>query len=368
MDEVSDFEALSQEEVRGDLRQVFLGAIRMTLETLLEEEVRGMIGASRWARIGGRKDHRNGSYLRGLITSMGYLGVEVPRTRESGSAADVLGRYKRRMPEIDGAIVTAYVNGVSTRKMGKVTEALAGEQVGKSTVSRITRQLEQQVEELRRAPILEPITYLYLDGTFLDARWARKVENVAALVAYGIGPDGKRRLLGITIGAQESEESWTVLLRQLTQRGLNGVKLVIADAHAGWRLPSVTIYPKRNSSGASCTSSETPLPKPPGGSVGGLQPQLPTSSRRQRSSKPRSGWRLFEWAWAASSLRRWLRWTAASRQPPNSTFSQRPTGAASRRRMALNGSTAKSNAARGRWEHFQTAPALFGSSPRSPSR
>ena len=233
MDEVSDFEALSQEEVRGDLRQVFLGAIRMTLETLLEEEVRGMIGASRWARIGGRKDHRNGSYLRGLITSMGYLGVEVPRTRESGSAADVLGRYKRRMPEIDGAIVTAYVNGVSTRKMGKVTEALAGEQVGKSTVSRITRQLEQQVEELRRAPILEPITYLYLDGTFLDARWARKVENVAALVAYGIGPDGKRRLLGITIGAQESEESWTELLRQLTERGLNGVKLVIADAHAG---------------------------------------------------------------------------------------------------------------------------------------
>jgi putative transposase len=117
--------------------------------------------------------------------------------------------------------------------MGKVTEALAGEQVGKSTVSRITRRLEEQVEELRRAPIVEPITYLYLDGTFLDVRWARKVENVAALVAYGIGPDGKRRLLGITIGAQESEESWTELLRQLTERGLTGVKLVIADAHAG---------------------------------------------------------------------------------------------------------------------------------------
>ena len=231
--DVSDFDALSQEDVRGDLRQVFLGAIRMTLETLLEEEVRGMVGASRWSRIGGRKDHRNGSYLRGLITSMGYLDVEVPRTRGSGSAADVLGRYQRRMPEVDEAIVAAYVNGVSTRKMGKVTGALAGEEVGKSTVSRITRRLEEQVEELRRAPIAEPITYLYLDGTFLDVRWARKVENVAALVAYGIGPDGKRRLLGITIGAQESEESWTELLRQLTERGLTGVKLVIADAHGG---------------------------------------------------------------------------------------------------------------------------------------
>ena len=173
VDDVTEFEPLSQEDVRGDLRQVFLGAIRMTLETLLEEEVRGMVGVSRWSRLGGRKDHRNGSYLRGLITSMGYLDVEVPRTRENGSAADVLGRYKRRMPEIDETIVAAYVNGVSTRKMAKLTGALAGEHVGKSTVSRVTRVLEQQVEGLRRAPIVEPITYLYLDGTFLDARWAR---------------------------------------------------------------------------------------------------------------------------------------------------------------------------------------------------
>lgn len=232
MSDVIEFEAVPQEDIRADLRSVFLGAIRMTLETFLEEEIRGLVGTYRWARMG-RKDHRNGSYLRGLMTSMGHLDVAVPRSRASGSAADVLGRYKRRMPEIDEAIVASYVNGVSTRKMGKVTEALTGETVGKSTVSRVTRQLEQKVEDLSRSPLTEPITYLYLDGTFLDARWARRVENVAALVAYGIGPDGKRQLLAITIGAQESEASWTELLAQLTKRGLTGVKLVIADAHAG---------------------------------------------------------------------------------------------------------------------------------------
>lgn len=233
MDDVTEFEAPTQEDVRTDLRSVFMGAIRMTLETLLEEEIRQMVGGSRWARIGNRKDHRNGSYLRGLITSMGYLEVDIPRSRMNGSAAGVIGRYERRMPEMDDAIVTAYVNGISTRKMGKVTEALSGEHVGKSTVSRITRRLELQVEELRQAPISEPFAYLYLDATFIDARWARKVENVAALIAYGIGPDGKRTLLGLTIGAQESEDSWADLLRQLNERGLKGVKLVIADAHAG---------------------------------------------------------------------------------------------------------------------------------------
>jgi transposase-like protein len=137
------------------------------------------------------------------------------------------------MDEVDEGIVAAYVNGVSTRKMGAVTEALMGKAVGKSTVSRVTKSLEERIEALRNSKLNEAITYLYLDATFLNARWARKVENVAALVAYGIGPDGKRRLLAVTLGTSESEASWTELLRQLIDRGLNGVKLLIADAHAG---------------------------------------------------------------------------------------------------------------------------------------
>lgn len=185
MNDVSEFEVPTQGDVQFDLRSLFQAAIKASLETLLEEEIKRLVGASRWARMG-RKDYRNGSYLRGLVTSMGHLDIEVPRARKSGSAGAVLGRYQRRTDDIDEAIVASYVNGVSTRKMSKVTEALMGEKVGRSTVSRVTKTLEQRVDELRRAPIIEPVPYLYLDATFLDARWARRVENVAALVAYGV--------------------------------------------------------------------------------------------------------------------------------------------------------------------------------------
>lgn len=89
--------------------------------------------------------------------------------------------------------------------MGRVTTALMGEEVKRSTVSRVTRSLEEQVEALRRARLDQPIAYLYVDATFLDARWARSVENVSALVAYGVGLDGHRQLLGIALGAEESE-------------------------------------------------------------------------------------------------------------------------------------------------------------------
>ncbi len=233
MDEVADLELPNQENVHADLHSVFRGAVKLALETVLQEVVRDLIGASRWQRLAARKDVRNGTYLRSLLTTMGMIEVEVPRTRENGSPADVIGRYRRRSAELDEGIVEAYVRGASTRDIGEITKALVGEHVGRSTVSRVTKSLNEKVEELRTAPITGPIPYLFLDATFLDARWARKVENVSALVAYGIGMDGHRQLLAVTIGAEESEDSWSELLEQLVKRGLSGVQLVIADAHGG---------------------------------------------------------------------------------------------------------------------------------------
>lgn len=233
MDKIIEGGRATQDELRGDLRALFQGAVRLTLEMVLEEELKAMVGARRFERIGSRKDHRNGTYLRRLLTSLGQIDVTVPRSRLQGAPADVIGRYRRRSEELDDMIVEAYVNGVSQRKMGDVTEALLGERVGRSTVSRVAKRLEDAVEALRRAPIEGPHPYLYLDATFLDARWARKVENVSALVAYAVGPDGHRRLLAITLGAEESEQSWAELLEQLLERGLSGVQLVIADEHAG---------------------------------------------------------------------------------------------------------------------------------------
>jgi len=231
MAETIEFPRLTQEELRKDLRTVFLGSIRLVLELLLENEVKEMVGAGRYQRLVTRKDARNGTYLRRLMTSMGQVEALVPRTRNQGAPTQVIGEYRRRTEEVDDMITEAYVNGVSTRDMEKLTKALMGENVKRSTVSRVTKKLDELVTEMRRAPIEGPVPYLYLDGTFLDARWARSVENVAAPVAYGVGMDGHRRLLGIVIGPEESEASWSELLTQLVDRGLDGVKLVIADDH-----------------------------------------------------------------------------------------------------------------------------------------
>jgi len=223
----------TQEDFQFDLAERVRGAVQATIQTILDEELERLVGAGPYERSGQRIDVRNGGYERHVVTTAGEVAVRVGRARAGGAATAPLGRYARRQAEVDDAVTEAYVRGVSTRDMTGVTEALLGKRVGKSTVSRVTKRLEGQVDELRRERITDPFAYLYLDATFVDARWARSVENVSALVAYGIGPDGKRHLLGIHIGVSESEASWTALLAELVDRGLSGVKLIIRDEHAG---------------------------------------------------------------------------------------------------------------------------------------
>ena len=236
--------SLSQDDIRADVNALVRSAVQATLETVMKEAVDLIVRAQPHERSDARRDVRNGSYGRRLMTTVGSIDLDVPRTRTRGTASAVIGRYERRTPEIDAAITEAYVGGISTRKMKGVTKALLGKGVGRSAVSRVTAKLEEQVDALRRAPISEPIIYLYLDATFLNARWARQVENVSALVAYGVGADGKRQLLAVTIGVSESEESWTDLLQQLLARGLHGVRLVISDAHLGLKAAVRRLLPE----------------------------------------------------------------------------------------------------------------------------
>ena len=96
MQEIVEIGRATQDELRDDLRELFQGAIRLTLEMVLEEELKAMVGARRFERVGSRKDHRNGTYLRRLLTSLGQIEVAMPRSRDNGSPADVIGRYQRR--------------------------------------------------------------------------------------------------------------------------------------------------------------------------------------------------------------------------------------------------------------------------------
>lgn len=226
-------EQITEERVQVDLRELFRGAVKATLELTLEEVLKEVVGARKWERTQKRVDSYNGGYVRGLLTSMGHIEVRMPRARKGGAPVDVLGAYKRHTAEIDAAVSSAYVNGVSTRSMDEVVKALTGNGLSRSSVSRITRSLDEKIEELKNRKLTVAYPYLYLDATYFKARWARTVQSVPALIAYGVNAEGHRELLAVEIGAEESGPSYEGLLGRLLARGLSGVRLVISDAHEG---------------------------------------------------------------------------------------------------------------------------------------
>jgi transposase-like protein len=125
-----------------------------------------------------------------------------------------------------------YVQGVSTRKVSKIVHELCGHEVSSSTVSRLTTQLDEELQRWRERP-LGDVPYLILDARYEHVRRGGTVVDMALLVAIGIMPDGHRTVLGVSVSDSEAEVHWREFFKSLTARGLCGIRYIVSDAHEG---------------------------------------------------------------------------------------------------------------------------------------
>jgi putative transposase len=211
------------------LRHVFSGA----LNALMQQEVAARINASAYERSDGRLDYRNGTRERRFDTGMGTLDLEIPRLRDGSYMPSFLTHYERCEAALVSLVQEAYINGVSTRKIEKLVEAMGIRSLSKSQVSELNKKLDQLVTEFRERPLTANYPYLMFDAVYEKIRFEGRSQSHAVVVAYGVTDQGTRELIGLEIVDTESCESWSWFFRQLLDRGLKGVKLVISDAHAG---------------------------------------------------------------------------------------------------------------------------------------
>ena len=130
-------------------------------------------------------------------------------------------------------IQEAYVQGISTRSVDDLVQAMGMSGISRSQVSRLCAEIDERVQTFLQRPIEGDWPYLWIDATYLKVREAGRIVSVAAIIAIGANTDGRREVLGMQVGASEAEPFWTEFLRSLMRRGLRGVKLVISDAHEG---------------------------------------------------------------------------------------------------------------------------------------
>ncbi len=156
-----------------------------------------------------------------------------PQFREFSFETQVFDKYSRVEKAILTAVAESYLQGVSTRRMRKVMTALGVGEISATSVSRITKELDEKVEEFLSKPIENEIPYMLIDATYVKVRDSLHYENKALFIVAGIRDDGYREILGVKLADSEDSLFWADLFEDLKERGLRGVKLIVSDGHKG---------------------------------------------------------------------------------------------------------------------------------------
>jgi len=216
--------------------------VRWAVQELMEAEVSAQIGAGRYERTDERAAQRNGFRPRPWDTRVGTLELQIPKLRTGSYFPSWLEPRRRAEQALVAVIAEAYVQGVSTRKVEALVQALGIAGLSKSEVSRLAASLDAQVEAFRTRRLDAAYPYAWVDARYEHVREGGRVVSMAVVVSYGVRADGVREVLGMDVGLSEDVALWRSFFQSLVARGLHGVQLVTSDAHAGLKQAIAEVF------------------------------------------------------------------------------------------------------------------------------
>ena len=208
-------------------------AITRFLQQFMEAEITSFLQAEPYQRTSERTGYRNGYKPRVLKTRVGRIDLCVPQDREGRFSSELFSRFQRSEKALILALQEAYLQGVSTRKVTKITEQLCGTSFSKSHISQLCQDLDADINAWRARPLEQAYPYLIIDATYLHIRSRGQVASEAVLIVSGISGSGHRDILSLEVAHTETEATYADLFNDLKKRGLKGVQLVISDHHEG---------------------------------------------------------------------------------------------------------------------------------------
>jgi putative transposase len=207
--------------------------IGFAAERMMALEVQSLTGADYGARNPERSNSRNGYRERSWETRAGTVPLQIPKLRKGSYFPTFLEPRRTAEKALVAVIQEAYVQGISTRSVDDLIKAMGMSGISKSQVSRLCEEIDERVNVFLDRPLEGDWPFVWFDATYIKVRQSGRIVSVAVIVAVGVNSEGKREVLGLTVGVSEAETFWSEFLRSLTRRGLRGVKLVISDAHEG---------------------------------------------------------------------------------------------------------------------------------------
>lgn len=235
---LQEYDIESADDIQDALKDLLLG----TLKEMMETEMDNHLGYDKYERSE-ENNYRNGTKSKRVRSKYGEFEVDVPQDRNSSFDPKVLPKRQKDISAIDDKIISMYAKGMTTRQISETIEDIYGFQVSEGMVSDITDKLLPQIEEWQNRPLASVYPIVFIDAVHFSVQDDGVIRKLATYVVLEMNEDGRKEVLTIVIGENESSKYWLSVLNSLKNRGVQDILILCSDGLTGIKEAITTAFP-----------------------------------------------------------------------------------------------------------------------------
>ena len=230
-------------EIAEDIQDALKDLLDGTIKEMMEAEMDDHLGYQKSERSDS-DDYRNGYKSKRVNSSYGSMDIDVPQDRKSTFEPQIVKKRQKDISDIDQKIISMYAKGMTTRQISETIEDIYGFETSEGFISDVTDKILPQIEDWQNRPLDEVYPILYIDAIHYSVRDNGVIRKLAAYVILGINTEGKKEVLSITVGDNESSKYWLSVLNELKNRGVKDILIICADGLSGIKEAIAAAFPK----------------------------------------------------------------------------------------------------------------------------
>ncbi len=229
-------------ETAADIQEALKDLLGGTIKEMMEAEMDDHLGYEKSERSDS-EDYRNGYKPKRVTTSYGSMEIDVPQDRKSTFEPKVVKKRQKDISEIDQKIISMYARGMTTRQISDTLMDIYGFEASEGFISDVTDKLLPQIEEWQKRPLNDIYPVIFIDAIHYSVRDNNVIRKMAAYVILGINCEGRKEVLTIQIGDNESSKYWLSVLNELKNRGVKDILILCADGLTGIKEAIAAAFP-----------------------------------------------------------------------------------------------------------------------------
>ena len=236
---LQEYDIETAEDIQDALKDLLSG----TIKKMMEAEMDDHLGYQKSERSDS-DDYRNGYKSKRINSSYGSMDIDVPQDRKSTFESQIVKKRQKDISDIDQKIISMYARGMTTRQISETIEDIYGFETSEGFISDVTDKILPQIEGWQNRPLDEVYPILYIDAIHYSVRDNGVIRKLAVYVILGINTEGKKEVLSITVGDNESSKYWLSVLNELKNRGVKDILIICADGLSGIKEAIAAAFPK----------------------------------------------------------------------------------------------------------------------------